>query len=372
MSYDFRTLRPCKHRVERAQAVLSVDGLGLVFDDDVASTSSVKLYYDGTEVPRDGLYSTPQHLIKSKLSYRFTSSCNKFKIKVSGSPERVVQLPIKTMLTADLYSVLRSNLSDILSVSLVDNGILLKSKSINQSIAFIDPRSTDKGELFDITKNMLCTLNTIGVTPGRVAKRKLIVPGWDAVKSPSNVSVHTYMLMFRSTFKSKSALFELSYNTTPSSCRRCYGLGYEFDYGRQNDSYETVNGRNLLVQEFDKFLYTKYGSHFKWRWFGTQILDRIGAKSVGYMIQSDVNKAFDIYKDIKTQQMHSFLFQNVSDAEFPQNLDDISVSIDPNDPTITKLNIVVSNSTYESIDLYKQINSNLGVVMYDNSYLLRG
>src|SRR5690606_28519206 len=105
-----------------------------------------------------------------------------------------------------------------------------------------------------------------------------------------------------------------------------HGTQLEFDYSIVDGTYETVKNTDLLAQEFDKFLHTEIGSHWKWNWLGSSLHSRIGGKgnmgitSATSLLNIDVSQAFKTYQNIKEKQDTGFPQQRVSDAEYPLEL----------------------------------------------------
>jgi hypothetical protein len=148
-------------------------------------------------------------------------------------------------------------------------------------------------------------------------------------------------------------------------------MGLEFDYRVLDGTYEIVTDLDLLSQEFDKFIFTKIGSHFKWGWLGSSIVNRIGGKgniggvSMNSLITMDINQAFQTYQNIKMQQDQRFRFQQVSDAEFPYSLAGINVEISPNDPTVAIVTSTIVSRSRDPIT-FKRLVGN------PNPYSLKG
>jgi hypothetical protein len=159
-----------------------------------------------------------------------------------------------------------------------------------------------------------------------------------------------------------------------------------------NGTYEQIRNADLLAQELDKFIFTRLGSHFKWNWLGSGLIDRVGSKSnakgvaINAVLTSDISQAFRVYKDIKSQQENRFPFQRVSDAEFPYSLNNIDVRIPPDDPTVAVVSVEVSTRSSQPIEL-KRLAGNpnpltlaqdpnvlirLGRVSGNRDFLLRG
>jgi hypothetical protein len=165
------------------------------------------------------------------------------------------------------------------------------------------------------------------------------------------------IIQFESPLFNDNPLVQLSYVTSVVDCRRCHGTQIEYDYNIIDNTYETVKDADLLGQEFDKFLFTNIGSHWKWNWLGSGLMNRIGSKgstaavSINSLITVDVAQAFRLYQNIKSQQDSRFPFQNVSDAEYPLSLGGINIQVPDQDPTIAFVTTTIVSRSMVPITL---------------------
>jgi hypothetical protein len=108
----------------------------------------------------------------------------------------------------------------------------------------------------------------------------------------------------------------------------------------------------LLLQELLKITYTVRGSNPFHPWYGTTIIERIGAKnaSSGILhnaITTDIYTTFANWQKIKKAQEGPDIGQPVSDEEFPFRLIGVKLEQSQNDPTVLFLNIEVQNRSFK-------------------------
>ena len=213
----------------------------------------------------------------------------------------------------------------------------------------------------------------LGITAGREARYTLTYPGWQI---ESNEVLNEYYLVFNNAIRNSTPVINLTYNTIASFCRRCQGSTYEFDYRVVNSSYEIVRDTDLLAQELDKFLFTQIGSHFKWRWLGSDLFNQIGSKSIdaASRVNLDVTTAFATYQNIKTQQASTFRMQNVTDAEFPAAILRVNAVSPPDDPTVVVADLLVSNRSQQEVPMTRVVGNSdpLSLSGSSSAYIFRG
>jgi hypothetical protein len=273
-------------------------------------------------------------------------------LQIGNEIPRIIQLLSGVNLKAsDIAKYLQQQVPGILFSSV--NGRLqftAQTTSVSDSFSFPNPVWSDKAQSLPTTARILGGFKEIGIVPGRKCNPTNIYPAWQIIPDP-NSFIDERIILFDTPLRGNSPFIQLSYNTAPGYCRRCFGSLIELDYGVVNGHYETVTNTDLLLQEFEKFLFTNMGSHWKWPWLGSKLNDRIGGKyivaagSTNAFISMDVSQAFKTYQNVKSQQ-DAAIFQQVSDAEFPLDFTDLSVITDPNDPTtaVVSGNIVSRSS----------------------------
>lgn len=365
MSYDFALERICQHQVlfELAQFDNTRD---VVSFQKPPAGQFVNLYIDGSYVPQDGLFSFAEVAFTKAEPYRISANqSDLIMVGIGNNVPRFVQLLTGSAVKAvDLAHDLSLKLPE-LQVLVRKKHVVLRSRTPFNGPAFVlpDPRWTDRTSSSPYTARVLGGYQQLGIVPGRVASGVQVFPGYDVIQDP-NVPLNLpqfKILKFRSPLPNRNPLVQVSYVTRPSDCRRCQGTRIEFDYGVVGGTYETVVDSDLLSQELDKFLFTKLGSHWKWTWLGSNLINRIGGKgntarsTVGAMISLDISQAFRVYQNIKSQQAQRTPFQQVSDAEYPASLENVDVKLLPNDPTVAIVTSTVKSKSRVPVPLRRVV-----------------
>ena len=347
MSYDFALSKLCSHEVMLEEATIDPISKSYISLQKPPANSQVKLYIDGFEVPYNGLYSFPALPFLKSEPYRISAGVNDLiYVKIGTNAPQLIQLITGLVGANEMAADLQVKLPQ-LNWTVVNKHVIASSpvSGAFTAFSFPDPRWTDRTQSLPSTSRILNAYQALGIIPGRCAVGKQLYPAWDLIPDPSSPDETGKIIHLVSPLFNSNPTTQVSYVTDSFNCRRCHGTQIEFDYNIQGSVYETVQGVDLLAQEFDKFLFTKIGSHFKWNWLGSTLVDRIGTKgstataSINSLISLDISRAFQTYQNIKAQQDQRFPFQQVSDAEYPLSLAGVNVQIPPQDPTIA---IVVS------------------------------
>lgn len=374
MSYDFALEKICSHEVMFERASVASDTPDIIRFARNPINQRVSLFIDGYEVPRSGLFSVPEIPFARPEPYRIIAGhSDLLYIGIPGSAPRMLALPTGGAVPAmDIARELSKQLPD-LSVTVENHRVVIRGRTPGMLAAFSfpDPTWTDKTISLPSTSRILGAFKALGIVPGRVATGTQIYPGWNLIPDTTSPLDNAKAISFTSPLKNATPVIHLSYFTSAPDCRRCGGSQIEFDYNVVNGQYEVVTGADLLSQEFDKFLFTRSGSHFKWPWLGSKLGDRIGSKNVanGFtassLITMDISQAFRTYQNIKIQQDQGYPFQQVSDAELPLALGDISVQQDPNDQTVAVVQVSINTRSREPIQLKRLVGT-------PNPFLLPG
>ncbi len=354
MSFDYALERICSHEVAfETVAIDSSDRRSARFGMP-PSNSRVRVFVDEVEVPQTGLFSAAELPFTSPEPYRIKSGVNDLiYLGVGfGSPRFVQLVPGGAVRASDVAKDLQRKVPELF-FSVKRGRVVMRSRSSGGGTAFQlhDPRWTDKTSSLPTTSRTMGCYSSVGIVPGRAAGGRKLFPGWTVGADPSSPDGFDKLLVFDERIRNNDPLIEVCYVTSQANCRRCHGTQVEFDYGVFNSTYETVENLDLLAQEFDKFVFTKVGSHWKWNWLGSGLVDRIGGKgstgavTVNSMITFDVSQAFRTYQSLKQKQDAGFPQQKVTDAEFPQQLSNIDVKTLPDDPTVAVVtSTIVSRS----------------------------
>ena len=202
---------------------------------------------------------------------------------------------------------------------------------------------------------------TIGFMSTHLYRGVNVTPGWSLVLDPQSIPALPYrMIVFDQPLRSVGDFVELSYNTVSNQCRRCGGTNVENDwrYGYTGEVGQVFD-EALLLQEITKIMFTVRGTNPFHGWYGTTLTDSVGKKlTLGNFVQnlilSDVNTAFERWKNIKTQQQQS-AGQNVTDKEFPFRLLSVTLQQSTQDPTVVYVNLVVQNRSTQPIQISRGI-----------------
>ena len=264
-------------------------------------------------------------------------------------PSPGVQLPINVTGTANGPFTVTAGVNDTLVVK-VNQGLPITVQSAGTGYSatiWIDGASTIAA--------------TIGFMSTHLYRGVNVTPGWSLVLDPQSIPALPYrMIVFDQPLRSVGDFVELSYNTVSNQCRRCGGTNVENDwrYGYTGEVGQVFD-EALLLQEITKIMFTVRGTNPFHGWYGTTLTDSVGKKlTLGNFVQnlilSDVNTAFERWKNIKTQQQQS-AGQNVTDKEFPFRLLSVTLQQSTQDPTVVYVNLVVQNRSTQPIQISRGI-----------------
>lgn len=362
MSYDFATLKVCSHTIGPERLIMNEDQTFAAFVTTPVN-NSVSVQIDGVEIPKSGLYTKAVVTFSNPEPYRIISGKNDLlSVRVGYEAPVTVQLPSGSSVRAsEIVRTLSLAIPD-LNFSVQNNRVTVSTSNQVRGTAFSfpDPRWTDKTQSLPSTARILKAMDLFGITPGRSGSGRKIFPGWSIVINPA-AFYDEYIVNFDSPILNNSPILTVVYQTAAKYCRRCNGTRLEYDYTVTGKNYETVRNVDLLAQELDKFLYTRIGSHWKWRWMGSALVDRVGGKAdtvlgtAAGMVSLDINQAFATYQNIKQQQNRMFPQQNVTDSEFPYSLESVNAYSDPNDPTTVVVKSVVKNRSRTYVPLVRNV-----------------
>ena len=364
MSYDFALEKPCPHQV-----LFEIVSLDSAYQQTIRFQKppfgqNVTLYVNGLIVPPNGLYSTASLPFSNPEPYRIVQGQSDMLYFQMGQQTPIfVQLnPGFSVSASDLAQDINNKLPG-LSVAVANNRVIIGTLTpINgRAFTFVDPRWTDKTSSLPTTARVLGAYNSLGIIPGRVVSGYQLFPGWSLVQDPQSPLTTDLIIQLNTPLRNNQPILQANYFTTASNCRRCFGTRIEFDYNILNNTYETVANADLLAQEFDKFLLTALGSHWKWPWLGSNLINRIGGKgttgqtSASAMLASDVSTAFAVYQSVKQQQDANFPFQMVTDAEYPLAVQNVSAQSAQNDPTTFIVSAQIVSRSQQPVTLTRVI-----------------
>jgi hypothetical protein len=342
MSFDFALEKPCPHEV-----IFETVALDPVYQQTIRFqrppfSQNVALYINGVQVPPTGLYSAASLPFSNPAPYHIVSGqSDLLYFQMSQQRPIFIQLnPGVSVSANDLATDLGGKLPGLV-VDVQNSRVVVSTPTpVNgRAFTFVDPRWSDKTSSLITTSRTLGAYAALGIVPGRTVYGSKLFPGWSLVKDPMSPVDTDRMIQLTEPLRNAQPIVQANYQTSAAQCRRCFGIRIEFDYNIVNNTYEVVSDADLLAQEFDKFLFTTIGSHWKWPWLGSNLINRVGGKgttgltNVSALLTSDVTSAFATYQNIKQRQDQSFPFQQVSDAEYPLNLTNVSAQQAQGDPT---------------------------------------
>lgn len=358
MSYDFALAKACEHRVLFENLTLDPYARNTLKFLRPPSSPVVQIRVNGQEVPPEGLWSTSEFRT-APGPFRIRKDKNdRLLFRYNGGAIRTIRLQSNSYLTAqDLVEFLARQIPE-LSFSL-DGTRCLFTAPAGVKFDFPDPRWSDRAKTDPNTEITLATFRALGIAPGRVFQPNRLFPGWNVITNPNSYT-EDKVVLFQEPIRNGNPVFEVSYFTRDVDCRRCNGSSIEYDYTVQAGTFETVQNTDLLLQEFDKFIFTRLGSHWKWKWLGSQLSDRIGSKAnvagqmANAMIELDIQQAFQNYQNVKLQQ-DRIGFQRVSDAEFPFTMTGLQATSPPQDPTVSIVKITIQSRSRGPVEVTRLI-----------------
>ncbi len=181
--------------------------------------------------------------------------------------------------------------------------------------------------------------------------------GYDLIQDPLRID-HGKKLYFRKRIKSSGDLFELSYNTTATNCRRCAGLRIEDDiFFNPLGLVVTLEEEQKLTQDMRKFVITQRASNHFHPYVGTSITELIGTKisDSGFVEVSLTEEVVDTLENLKSLQLQQQTVQLVTDKEFIFRVILVDVKQSKIDPSVFNILIVAVNKAGETCEIEQTI-----------------
>jgi len=119
----------------------------------------------------------------------------------------------------------------------------------------------------------------------------------------------------------------------------------------KNGDFETVSGKEKLIQDTLKIALTKAGSNPIFPWYGSFISQSM----VGSVLDQSItvnyakNQLTNTLNTLKSLQEKQATYQNVSSDELIYAISNISITKDPADPTFYKVYIKLINKSISNI-----------------------
>ncbi len=336
MSFDRQLDQTCPHVVHE-ELLFTQDDLRTIRPlRPIASSLSVKVLLNGGQlpVPSEGVYLPA--ILHGKAQGPFSYPTSTLAYQLGNQGVRLVTLPAASNQPPQ-------RLCDLLNAKLVG----VKAETLNQRVRLRTDLQGEGAILVLVAPSALTEV--LGLPVAKMVRGQRNTPGWTLVRDPNTLDDRpTRLIVFDDPLDAYVNHVEVSYSTVQQECRRCGGMGYEYDYRlTRAGNYAEVRDTALLVQELLKDFLTLRGSNPFHAWYGADLIDRIGSKVVDgallqNMIKSDISDAFNKWQVVKRGQEQ---VQVVSDDEYPFRLLQVLTQQDPQDPTVIFLSITVQNRT---------------------------
>jgi len=349
VSYDRQIDQACPHHVLQEALFLDTDGSTVRPIRPVATAVSVAVRLNrAIDVPSAGVRIAASVNGSRQGPFDITSSNNTVSLRLAGDALQEVVLPASKGLNADLVAeYLNPRLRGVF-FDVKGSRLAMRTLDVGRPAAvFVLPAST--------------FLSHIGIPTNREYRGKQVAPGWSLINDPLTLPDRpARLIVFDEPLRGHGDFVEISYITLRSECRRCGGVGKENDwrYGLNGEVVQVVD-EALLIQEVSKVFYTRRGSNPFHTWYGSGIFDAIGRKItpdgfVENFIVSDLQQAFRRWQSIKKIQEEN-AGQDVSDREYPFNLQDVQLKQSSQDPTVVFVKCTIQNRSSEPIVLERGV-----------------
>jgi hypothetical protein len=353
VSRDIQIGHPCPHLILEEVVALGADQKSLTTVAPVSSANSVRIMVNNeVYVPSGGLY-TMASLSGSVGPYRI-EKCVGFLgpdgdvLTVTASQGTVsVALPVSARISTDKL---------VRHLKLSDLGTLVTITNANGAVTFTDSHNNGGSSVVRVAGDGATALGFVQ----RGTRGREIYPGWSLVSRrdvlPSAGVRGLALVPARyPRFKkpvAKAADFKVTYTAMPERCPRCEGTYIENDYRfDQIGDIRVIGNEDLLYQECLKAILTRKGSNPYHTAYGSNVMDRIGAKSRAFSagaIQQDILAALRVVQEIQVKQMK---WQQVTDRERLYRVENVNVSPTANDPTTFVVAATVTNGSNNPVSL---------------------
>jgi hypothetical protein len=322
MSFDFRLLNFCDHKVFKEKLSLEKDGLTIVVPRKISSKSTTKLFVDGTESkPSDPVFG---HDVNLKETYKefTTTGSSIFRLLV----DREITLPTESI--------------DISTITFYQNSDRTKeiaSTSFDISIS---------GDYTEITTN-----DTLGSS--LVGKFCFVTFEYSVFNKESTGTALHEIIFNRFLPNQDSHVFEVSYVTTVENCRKCGGFGYLNDIKIDSTGgIERVENNEKLIQDVRVYTLTEKDSDPFYSFVGTKIVSVVGNPYVRNFTETEIARTTrDALEGLQDLQDVQKTVQDVTDQEKLLEIKSISLIRRANDETFFDLDIKVLSELNEELEL---------------------
>lgn len=165
-------------------------------------------------------------------------------------------------------------------------------------------------------------------------------------------------LILKEEIKEVNPLIELTYDTDRRNCRRCHGLGREFDFSFGNVGLaREIIKEDKLVQDCVKWCFANLGSDTFFDFIGTLISQLVGKKNLGIdYIRSEIGREVrEALERLRRLQIKQKEYQNVALEEMIDAITSVDVIINQQDPTLIDVQIGILTMAGNSVEVEKKL-----------------
>ena len=347
LSKDYQIAFRCPHDIVEERVGLGADRQSLPIRAPIATAGFVRvLANDEFFIPSSGLYS--QAVLTGATSGPFSiTDCTRQDLIIQGSAEsHSFTLPLGNRITADaLVALFRQSLDTIVV------------QNIKGHLVFTDIANVGRQSRLRIRGR---AGPLVGFAQQKGAQGAQIYPAWTlahrtdilpVVGRNGQVLGEARYPKFREQVR-LNPIFKVSYSAPVERCPRCGATFVENDF-RFTEVGDPlfIENENLLYQAALKAILTDRASNPYHPSYGTSINSRIGLKAIGAtatILNEDVRTALS---NMQNQQAAQAKYQRVTARERLFSVSSVNVFPDPNDPTVYRVNVVVTNASNEPIQL---------------------
>lgn len=162
------------------------------------------------------------------------------------------------------------------------------------------------------------------------------------------------MLLLNHKWRALEDYFELNYVTLKGFCPKCAGLEVidDIDYDIRGDLI-VLRNEELLLQNLEKFTVTEKETNPFHTYIGTFLVKLLGQKIIdsSYIstkITQEISATLDVLRSLQDQ--YRFTERPVSDGELLDEVQNVEIRFDVDDPTIIRTDITVTAKSGRTVD----------------------
>lgn len=175
------------------------------------------------------------------------------------------------------------------------------------------------------------------------------------ISDPTSLVVNQpRMVYLKEKWRSPGDFFEITYVTLKNTCPKCAGLESIDDI-----SYDVRGGlrknreEKLLLQNVEKWTVTEIGSNPFHQFIGTSLVTFLGDRvtDINFLatkITQEINLTLQKFADMQNQ--YRLTGRAITDGETLENVENIQVAPDDDDPTILRADVTVIARSGRSVD----------------------